>query len=264
MPATAVTAPTVHAPPGAPAAIELRGVVKEYRVAGGAVRALNGLDLKVQAGAIQGVVGFSGAGKTTLLRCLTALERPDAGQVLVSGVNLGALRGGELRRARARTGTIYQGFHLLHSRTALANVALPLELTGVSASERRRRALELLDWVGLADRANSYPAQLSGGQRQRVAIARALANEPRVLLADEPTSALDAETTASLLKLLRRVRDELDLTVLLITHELSAVTAICERVAVLDAGKVVEEGPTHAVFSAPSSAAGRRLLQVTA
>lgn len=241
--------------------LQLDNVRKGFRTRGSQVQALAGVDLNVPAGVIQGVIGFSGAGKSTLVRCLTALERPDSGRVAVNGLDLASLRGRELRAARRRIGTIYQGFQLLSSRTALANVALPLELAGTSRTARRERSLELLDWVGLAGREHSYPAQLSGGQRQRVAIARALAARPSVLLCDEPTSALDAETTDAILKLLKRVRDELNLTVLLITHELPAVQAICERVAVLDQGVIVEEGPTAEVFAAPVSDAGRRLLR---
>lgn len=249
---------------GAPAVLALKDVSKNYKTRDGRVQALDGLNLSVKKGVIQGVIGFSGAGKSTLVRCLTALERPDSGQVSINGVDLAKLRGSRLRRARRRIGTIYQGVHLLDSRTALANVALPLELAGQARGVRRQRALELLEWVGLADRAGSYPAQLSGGQRQRVAIARALAAKPAVLLCDEPTSALDPETTESILQLLRRVRDDFDLTVLLITHDLATVRAICERVAVLESGKVVEEGATRAVFAGPHSAAGQRLLRVAA
>lgn len=251
-------------PPSAQAVLALKDVTKSYKTRDGRVQALDGLNLSVKKGVIQGVIGFSGAGKSTLVRCLTALERPDTGQVSINGVDLAQLRGRNLRRARRRIGTIYQGVQLLDSRTALANVALPLELAGQARNARRQRALELLEWVGLADRAGSYPAQLSGGQRQRVAIARALAAEPAVLLCDEPTSALDPETTDSILQLLRRVRDDFDLTVLLITHDLATVRAICERVAVLEAGRVVEEGATGAVFAGPHSSAGQRLLRVAA
>lgn len=241
--------------------LQLDNVAKGFNTKGARVRALDGVNLTVHEGVIQGVIGFSGAGKSTLVRCLTALERPDSGRVAVNGLDLASLRGSALRDARRRIGTIYQGFQLLTSRTALSNVALPLELAGTNRPARLERARELLDWVGLAGREGSYPAQLSGGQRQRVAIARALAANPSVLLCDEPTSALDAETTDSILRLLQRIRDEFNLTVLLITHELSAVQAICERVAVLDAGVVVEEGPTDVVFSNPQSQAGRRLLR---
>lgn len=244
------------------AVLQLQDVAKHYTTRDGAVHALTGVNLSVGSGVIQGIIGFSGAGKSTLVRCLTALERPDRGRVSVNGADLASLRGRELRQARRRIGTIYQGFQLLNNRSALDNVALPLELSRVPRRERRKRAVELLDWVGLSGRAGSYPTQLSGGQRQRVAIARALAVRPDVLLCDEPTSALDTETTAAILQLLRRVRDEFRLTVLLITHELSAVQATCDRVAVLDAGTIVEEGPTADVFRAPASSAGKRLLQV--
>lgn len=244
--------------------LRLNGVSKTYRTKDGTVRALDNLSLEIPRGATQGVIGFSGAGKSTLVRCITGLERPGSGSISLEGVNLSRLRGRRLRNEQRRIGVIYQGYQLLSSRTALTNVALPLELAGVQKRERTRRALELLDWVGLADRAGSYPAQLSGGQRQRVAIARALVSDPSLLLCDEPTSALDPETTASILRLISRVRAELGLTVLLISHDLTTVRAVCERVAVLDAGQIVEEGETSAVFEEPSSAAGQRLLGVAA
>jgi D-methionine transport system ATP-binding protein len=240
--------------------MQLDAVTKDFPSPGGTVRALDGVDLSVGAGTIQGVIGFSGAGKSTLVRCLNALERPDSGRVLISGVDLTRLRGRELRQARHRIGTIYQNFHLLHSRTALGNVALPLELLGWKRSASRERATQLLDWVGLADRLASHPAQLSGGQRQRVAIARALAAQPAVLLCDEATSALDPETTASILRLIAQVRDEFGVTVILVTHEMDAVRSICDRVAVLDEGRIAEEGPVRSVLHDPQSAAGRRLL----
>ena len=240
--------------------VRLEGVKKGYRTPAGWVDALRGIDLRVARGTIQGVIGFSGAGKSTLVRCLARLEQPDAGRVLVGGDDLAALDGAALRRARRKIGMVFQSYNLLRSATVAENVALPLSLAGASAGEGRKRALEILRWVGLAERADSYPGQLSGGQRQRVAIARGLVARPELLLTDEPTSALDPETTATVLDLLRRVRDELGLTILLVTHEMSSVRALCDRVAVLDAGQVVEEGAARDVLLRPRSAAARRLL----
>lgn len=244
------------------AALRLERVTKRYRGSGGELVALAGVDLSVPKGTIQGVIGFSGAGKSTLVRCINALERPDVGRVVVDGLDLARLRGGALRRARQRIGTIYQNFHLLHSRTAAANVALPLELLGWKRPAILERVAELLDWVGLEDKAGAYPAQLSGGQKQRVAIARALAGRPDVLLCDEATSALDPETTASILRLLARVRDEFGVTVLLVTHEMDAVRSLADRVAVLEGGRIVEEGPAREVLRQPRSRAAQRLLGV--
>jgi D-methionine transport system ATP-binding protein len=240
--------------------MQLDAVVKAFTGTAGRTLALNGVNLSIPRGTIQGIIGFSGAGKSTLVRCINALERPDSGHVRINGVDLTRLRGRELRQARHRIGTIYQNFHLLHSRTALGNVALPLELLGWKRSDIRERATQLLDWVGLADKLPNYPAQLSGGQRQRVAIARALAAQPDVLLCDEATSALDPETTASILQLIAQVRDEFNVTVVLVTHEMEAVRSICDRVAVIDEGRIVEEGPAQRVLHDPQSTAGQRLL----
>ena len=238
--------------------VRLEGLRKGYRTPAGWVDALRGIDLRVTRGTIQGVIGFSGAGKSTLVRCLARLEQPDAGRVLVGGDDLAALDGAALRRARRKIGMVFQSYNLLRSATVAENVALPLSLAGASPAEGRARALEMLRWVGLAERADSYPGQLSGGQRQRVAIARGLVARPELLLTDEPTSALDPETTGTVLDLLRRVRDELGVTILLVTHEMSSVRALCDRVAVLDAGQVVEEGPAREVLLRPRSVAARR------
>ena len=240
--------------------LEIRDLVKVYRGRRGAVTALDGVSLQVARGEFFGVVGASGAGKSTLVRCITLLERPTAGSIRLGGVELTGLRGRALRAQRRRIGLVFQHFHLLWSRTAAGNVALPLEIAGTPRDRIRRRVAELLDWVGLADKAGAYPAQLSGGQKQRVAIARALAADPELLLCDEPTSALDAATSRTVLELLQRVHRELGITVLLITHQLELVQAACQRVAVMDAGRVVETGPVDAVFGRPQAAATRRLL----
>jgi D-methionine transport system ATP-binding protein len=238
----------------------LRDVRKVYRSGGRTIEALAGVDLTVPRGSIQGVIGFSGAGKSTLLRCISRLEKPDAGSVVVAGWDLSQLYGAERREARRQIGVVFQHLHLLQSKNVFANIALPLELSGRPRAEIKSRVAELLDWFGLQGKEAQYPSQLSGGQKQRVAIARALAMQPAVLLTDEPTSALDPETTASVLALLRRVQQDFQVTVLLITHELDAVRAICDRVAVLDAGKVAEEGTVEQVLLQPASSAAKRLI----
>jgi D-methionine transport system ATP-binding protein len=237
--------------------LEISGLRKVFP---NGVVALDGVDLSVPAGEIVGVIGRSGTGKSTLIRCVNRLEEPTAGTITLEGADLTRMRGAELRAARRRIGMIFQQFNLLTSRTAAENVALPLEIAGVGRAERRRRAHELLDLVGLGDRTGAYPAQLSGGQKQRVGIARALASEPALLLSDEATSALDAETTHSVLDLLRQINAELGLTVLLITHEMDVVRAACDRVALLDAGRVVEHGPLGEVVARPGSRLAAGLL----
>ncbi len=243
-----------------PPAVLLENITKRYRQGSDWSNAITRINLSVSQGTIQGVIGFSGAGKTTLLRCISFLELPDEGRVLIDGTDLAQMNGEQLRSARRRLGVVFQQLHLLRSRTVAQNVALPLELAGYAPATINERVAELLTWFGLEAKADQYPSQLSGGQQQRVAIARALATRPAVLLSDEPTSALDPETTASVLELLRRVRDELGVTILLITHELSAVRAICDRVAVLDQGAIVEEGPVEDVLLRPATRTTQRLL----
>jgi D-methionine transport system ATP-binding protein len=225
-----------------------------------AVTALDDVSLTVERGQVMGVVGPSGSGKSTLARVVNLLERPTTGTVTVDGLELTALSAGDLNRARRRIGMIFQQFNLLDSRTALANVELPLELAGVGRAERRARATELLERVGLEDKLGSHPSQLSGGQRQRVAIARALAPRPTVLLCDEATSALDPASTASVLALLRDLTDELDLTTLLITHEMDVVKRACDSVTLLEAGRVVDAGGLGDVVRRPDSPLATRLL----
>ncbi|GLW11368.1 methionine import ATP-binding protein MetN [Microtetraspora sp. NBRC 13810] len=215
--------------------------------------ALDGVDLDVREGEIFGVLGQSGAGKSTLLRCVNLLERPTSGVVTVDGQDLTGLGGAELRRARQRIGMIHQHFALLSSRTVAANVAFPLEVAKVPRADRRARVAELLELVGLADKADAYPAQLSGGQKQRVGIARALAGRPKVLLSDEATSALDPGTTQSILALLRRLNADLGLTILLITHEMQVIKSVCDSAAVMGAGRVLESGRVHDLIARPGS-----------
>ena len=243
-------------------------LTKVYRTGDREITALDGVDLHVREGEVFGVVGQSGAGKSSLIRCLNLLERPTSGTVTVDGRDLTALAGpgprpgAELRRARSRIGMVFQHFNLLSSRTARGNVELPLEILGVPGRERARKATELLDLVGLADKARAYPAQLSGGQKQRVGIARALAGDPKVLLSDEATSALDPETTRSVLRLLRELGRELGLTVLLITHEMDVVKAVCDSAALMRAGRIVESGTVSELLATPGSELARELFPV--
>ncbi|WP_309131588.1 methionine ABC transporter ATP-binding protein [Brevibacterium sp.] len=236
--------------------IELRGLRKVF----GDTVALEEIDLSVPAGEIHGIVGRSGAGKSTLIRCLTGLDRPTSGSVAIDGVDLSDQAGAEMRQARRSIGMVFQHVNLLDSRTALNNVAHPLQIAGVSKAERQAKARELLEFVGLGDRVDNYPSQLSGGQRQRVGIARALAAEPKVLLCDEPTSALDAVTTDQILGLIRSLRDRLGITVLIITHEMSVVREICDSVTLLAGGRVAKTGKLAEVISEPGSDLAKDLV----
>lgn len=240
--------------------IRLQGVSKTFGSGDDAVHALQDIDLSIYEGEIFGVIGLSGAGKSTLVRCINLLERPTEGKVFVAGQELTALNPGALREARRNIGMIFQGFHLLMQKTILDNVCFPLELSGVSKKEARKKAQSLLDRVGLGDRAKAFPAQLSGGQKQRVAIARALATSPRVLLCDEATSALDPTTTQSILELLRELNRELHVTVVIITHEMKVVEQICSRVAILDSSRIGEMGQVEEIFRRPKTAAARQLI----
>lgn len=240
--------------------IEIRNLSKTFTTAGGQVEALKNISLTIPDGEIYGIIGMSGAGKSTLVRCINMLERPTEGSIIIDGKNLNDLSEAELRQERQKITMIFQDFNLLMQRNCLKNVCFPLELAGVKKSEAVARATELLETVGLSDKAKAYPAQLSGGQQQRIAIARALATHPKILLCDEATSALDPQTTHSILSLIRDVRDKLGLTVIVITHQMSVVEEICGRVAILNGGEVVEEGPVHEVFSAPKSEAAKRLV----
>ncbi len=242
------------------ALIDIRDLRKVYSHGKQTVVALDGVSLHVEAGEVFGVVGQSGAGKSTLIRCVNLLERPTSGSVFVDGREMTALSGGELRSARRRIGMIFQHFNLLSSRTVAENISLPLEVVGVDRERRRRRVAELLEMVGLEDKASVYPARLSGGQKQRVGIARALAGEPKVLLSDEATSALDPQTTLSILDLLRDLNQRLGLTILLITHEMGVVKRICDRVAVLQAGRITEQGSIEDLVRHPASQMSRSLF----
>ena len=240
--------------------IEIRNLSKSFSSADGTVEALKQVSLTVQDGDIYGIIGMSGAGKSTLVRCINMLERPTEGSVLIDGQDIGALPLPELRKVRREVTMIFQGFNLLMQRTCLKNVCFPMELAGVKKAEAKKRAMELLEVVGLPDKANRYPAQLSGGQQQRIAIARALATNPKVLLCDEATSALDPKTTHSILELIKEINQKLGITVIVITHQMSVVEEICNRVAILDGGAVAEEGPVSEIFSHPKSEAAKHLV----
>ncbi|MCP3135769.1 methionine ABC transporter ATP-binding protein [Pyxidicoccus xibeiensis] len=233
--------------------IELRGISKVYGQGAREVTALRNVSLRVEYGEVFGVLGQSGAGKSTLIRCVNLLERPTAGEVRVDGRDMLSLSPGELREARQGIGMIFQHFNLFTSRTVAGNVAWPLEVAGCPREYIRERVAELLDLVGLSDKALAYPSQLSGGQKQRVGIARALAPRPRILLSDEATSALDPETTRSVLGLLRDINRQLGLTVLLITHQMDVVKAICDSVAVLEQGRLVEQGKVVDLIARPGT-----------
>ena len=242
--------------------IQIQNLTKTYGSAPDAPHALDDVSIDVVDGDIMGIIGMSGAGKSTLVRCINLLERPDSGQILVDGQDVTGLSGAALRSYRRRVAMIFQNFGLLAQKTVLANVCFPYKAaTGRVTAENRERALELLDMVGLRDRADSYPSQLSGGQQQRVAIARALACDPEYILCDEATSALDPASTNTVLKLLRQINRETGVTVIVITHSMGVVEKICRNVAVLEHGRVVERGSVADVFADPQSQAAKVLLE---
>ena len=240
--------------------IEIKNLTKTFGSGENQVEALRDVNISVESGEIFGIIGLSGAGKPTLVRCINLLERPNEGQVLFHGQNMMTMTDKELRLQRRKITMIFQSFNLLEQRTALDNICFPLELVGTPRKEAVKRAKELLEIVGLPDKANAYPVQLSGGQKQRIAIARALATDPEVLLCDEATSALDPKTTDSILKLLQKINRERGITVIIITHQMSVIEQICHRVAILDHGDVAEIGKVVDVFHNPQSEAGRRLV----
>lgn len=240
--------------------IYLNNLSKTYAGRSGTHEALRDVTLHIERGDVFGIIGQSGAGKSTLVRCINLLERPTSGSVVIDGTDVTAFRGKQLAALRESIGMIFQNFSLFQQRTVARNVTFPLELRGVDRATADRRAHELLELVGLADKADRYPSQLSGGQQQRVAIARALANNPRIMLCDEATSALDTMTTHSILALLRDINEELGVTVVVITHSLAVARQICTKVAVIDAGGIAETGTVEDVLDNPQSDAARRLL----
>jgi D-methionine transport system ATP-binding protein len=240
--------------------IEFQNLKKIYESGGQQVAALNGIDLKINKGEIFGVIGFSGAGKSSLIRCVNLLERPTSGNVIVDGHNLTSMSVKEVREIKKNIGMVFQHFNLLNSKTVFANVAMPLTLAKVPKDAIKKRVQELLEFVGLSDKADYYPDQLSGGQKQRIGIARALATQPSILLCDEATSALDPQTTSSILQLLKKINNEYNITILIITHEMAVIREICDRVAVIEAGKIIEEGTVFDVFSAPKTQTAKNFV----
>ena len=240
--------------------IEIEHLNKTYPSPGGDIHALRDVNLRIEDGEIFGIIGLSGAGKSTLVRCINLLERPTSGTVRIDGRDMTQLSRRDLLKARQDIGMIFQSFNLLEQRTVLRNICFPLEIAGVKRDEAQARAAELLELVGLSDRAKNYPSQLSGGQKQRVAIARALATNPRYLLCDEATSALDPNTTRSILELLREINKTLGVTIIVITHEMKVIDQICDRVAVIDKSCIAEEGRVADVFTSPKSDIARELV----
>lgn len=241
--------------------IEFSNVSKVFKAKDRDVHAVKDVNLTVNQGDIFGIIGFSGAGKSTLLRLVNLLEKPSTGSIKVQGIDLATISQKDLRQLRRRIGMIFQNFNLMTSRTVAGNIGYPLKLAGAPKAEIERRTAELLKFVGLSEKAKDYPEQLSGGQKQRVGIARALATNPDILICDEATSALDPETTADILKLLKQVNQELGITVLLITHEMHVIQSICNRVAVMEKGQVIEEGEVYEVFTQPQHPTTQRFIQ---
>lgn len=243
--------------------IRLENVSKTFTDSNKEVHAVNNVSLTINDGDIFGIIGFSGAGKSTLVRCINLLEKPTEGKVFVNDAEITALSGKDLRKARKKIGMIFQHFNLMPSRTIFGNVAYPLRGSGFSKEEIKEKVHHLLELVGISEKENAFPSQLSGGQKQRVAIARALANDPSILLCDEATSALDPQTTKSILKLLQQLNQTLGITVVVITHEMAVVKEICNRVAVMDHGDVVEEGEVFHVFASPKEPLTRSFIKTT-
>ncbi|HEX9062655.1 MAG TPA: ATP-binding cassette domain-containing protein [Clostridia bacterium] len=242
--------------------IEIQNISKTYITSKSEVTALNDVSLKIEKGDIFGVIGFSGAGKSTLIRCLNRLEEPDSGKIYIGGREVTGMGKKGLREVRRKIGMIFQQFNLLDSKTVFQNIAFPLEIAGVKEKDIKKRVYDILEMVKLSDKINAYPSQLSGGQKQRVGIARALANEPDVLLSDEATSALDPQTTYSILELLKEINKNLNLTIVLITHELDVLNHICKNMAVIEDGRIVETGPVEKFFTNPESETARNFVRI--
>lgn len=247
-----------------PIMIDIQGVRKVFTAQGGEVAALDGIDLSIRKGDIFGIIGMSGAGKSTLIRCINKLEAPTEGRILIGGKNILKANERDLRTMRRSVGMIFQQFNLLMQRTVLDNVTFPMELSNVARKQAKLRAMELLELVGLEDKAQAYPAQLSGGQKQRVAIARALTMNPDVLLCDEATSALDPMTTQSILTLLSDINQRLGITIVIITHEMQVIRHVCTQVAIIDYGRIAEQGSVAEIFKNPRTAAARKLFRMPA
>lgn len=240
--------------------IEIKNLCKTFDSAGGKISALTDINLEIKDGEIFGIIGLSGAGKSTLVRCINLLEKPTSGEVIIDGLDITKIPYNQLLEIRRNIGMIFQGYNLLEQRNVLGNVMFPLEIAGVNKNEAKKKALEMLEIVGLSDRVKSYPSQLSGGQKQRVAIARALSTNPKYLLCDEATSALDPNTTRQILDLIKRINREMGVTIIVITHEMKVIDSICDRVAVIDKSKIAELGLVSEVFTSPKSDIARELI----
>lgn len=240
--------------------IRFQNVSKEFQTKAGNIQGLENINLQIEQGTIIGIIGMSGAGKSTLIRSINYLEHPTSGEVFIDGVNLAECSEKELREIRKDIGMIFQHFNLLMQKNVLDNVCFPLKIVGVKDNEAKTRARELLRIVGLEDKEKAYPSQLSGGQKQRVAIARAIANNPKILLCDEATSALDPQTTKSVLKLLQKINREFGITIVVVTHEMGVVQEICDRVAILDGGSLIETGSVNEIFHAPKSSQAKQMV----
>ncbi|THE09738.1 methionine ABC transporter ATP-binding protein [Bacillus timonensis] len=241
--------------------IEIRNLSKIYTTKNGTVTGVDNVSLHIETGEIFGIVGYSGAGKSSLLRCINLLERPTSGSILVDNVDLTSLKSSELRIARLKIGMIFQHFYLISQKTVFENIAFSLKAANLPKDRIKKRVEDLLEMVGLLDKKDVYPSQLSGGQKQRVGIARALANDPKVLLCDEATSALDPTTTKSILKLLKKINKELGITIVLITHEMDVVKEICNRMAIMQDGRVIEEGSVYDVFASPNTELTKEFIE---
>jgi D-methionine transport system ATP-binding protein len=244
--------------------IEISNLSKDYDTPYGKISALKDINLKVEKGDIFGIIGFSGAGKSTLIRCINRLEEPDSGKIVIDGLDITALNKRALNKSRKRIGMIFQQFNLLDSRTVFKNIAFSLEIEGIPKKQIKERVEEILELVELSDKRDAYPSQLSGGQKQRVGIARALANKPDILLSDEATSALDPLTTFSILELLKDINEKLNITIVLITHELEVIKYICRNTAVIENGQITEQGETRQLFENPKSETLKKFLDILA
>ena len=244
-----------------PPLIEFKNISKHYELKGQTIRALDQINLEIPAGSIFGIIGYSGAGKSTLIRLINLLERPNNGQVIINQTDFTALDAGALRRERANIGMIFQHFNLLQTKTVADNIEMPLKLLGVSKDKREKRLNELLEFIDLKHKKDAYPDELSGGQKQRVGIARALANHPKILLCDEATSALDPQTTKSVLSLLKKINKEQGITIVMVTHEMDVIESVCDYVAVMEQGKVIETGSTLEIFSQPQHSTTKNFIQ---
>ncbi|MDM1757042.1 MULTISPECIES: ATP-binding cassette domain-containing protein [unclassified Acinetobacter] len=241
--------------------IEFKNISKHYDLKGQTLRALDDINLQIPNGSIFGIIGYSGAGKSTLIRMINLLERPSQGQVIINDKDFTALDARALRQERANIGMIFQHFNLLETKTVAANIEMPMKLLGFSKAEREKRLNELLEFIDLKHKKNAFPDELSGGQKQRVGIARALANHPKILLCDEATSALDPQTTKSVLALLKKINKEQGITIVMVTHEMDVIESVCDHVAVMEFGKVIETGSTLDIFSRPKQATTRNFIQ---